>query len=130
MKKEKRSRSRSRLNTNQHRAWPFTSSCRSRSRKKSKKEKKSDKEREEESRLILNSYISRSQYISPYSSRGESRGESKENRDKSDGPAKVTVISGVRGVSVGRLGFLKYNIKRPLSRSKRSPRNEKNIFVQ
>merc|ERR1711963_578984 len=56
---------------------------RSRSRKKSKKEKKSDKEREEES-----------------SSRVESRGESKENRDKSDGPAKVTVISGVRGVSV------------------------------
>jgi len=54
------------------------SRSRSRSRKKSKKEKKSDKEREEES-----------------SSRGE-RGESKENRDKSDAPAKVTVISGVR----------------------------------
>merc|ERR1719175_189476 len=58
------------------------SRSRSRSRKKSKKEKKSDKEREEES-----------------SSRGE-RGESKENRDKSDAPAKVTVISGVRGVAV------------------------------
>ena len=107
MKKEKRSRSRSRLNINQHTAWSFTSPYRSRSRKKSKKEKKSDKEREEESRLILNSHISRSQHVSPKSSRGESRGESKENRDKSDGPAKVTVISGVRGVSVGCLGYLK-----------------------
>jgi len=42
------------------------------------KESCNDKEREEES-----------------SSRGE-RGESKENREKSDAPAKVTVISGVR----------------------------------
>ena len=34
-----------------------------------------------------------------HSSRGE-RGESKENRDKSDAPAKVTVISGVARVAV------------------------------
>ena len=36
-----------------------------------------------------------------HSSRGE-RGESKENRDKTDAPAKVTVVSGVARVAVSQ----------------------------